>query len=196
MSMLPSQEVIQSELAPYEARFIQIIMDAWSQYRLFQRNHSLRFPRSRANVIWDWIAQGALEEFSGVDGISVTETDQTVWFRLSEAVVFRFKKADADGYSRNFPTQSALAFVDPQQDVFGLAQAACVDVVYILDPSETEIQDIRIVLRNNNRMEWQYSILLSEQVTLMPKPVEAAPEAPRVVIKIADDQVGKASNDE
>lgn len=100
----------------------------------------------------------ATEEFRNTP-VQVEEKGGTCNFILG-GLLFRLKKLDRRGFSRNFATQMSLDFY-AQVEIDGIPSVLRLDIGYILNSAATAIEEIRVVRREGNRKKWDYSIPLS-----------------------------------
>jgi hypothetical protein len=99
-----SQEEVQALLKPLHSRMARIVLDAWDDWK--QKSHEIgsRFARTSANVVFERIIARAIPEFDSMPGMYIKTGHQTVHFLYQSAVLFRFKRGDENGLSRNYPT--------------------------------------------------------------------------------------------
>jgi len=88
------------------------------------------------------------------------------------------KKADQRLLSRNYPTQSALAFVDQTRDMFG--GIARLELVYLLDDSETSIERVVLMQRHKNSVAWMIDLLGQDPMAQNVIPFAEPPSTPDV----------------
>lgn len=144
-------------IGPVETKISEAVLYAWSAW-LSTPNKSYFCARTRANIVWD-IATRALEEkLDPMPSIHVNRSSNTCMFMIGQQLTFRFKKADENGVSSNYPTPMALAFHDPEQYVLGIPEAVKTEIVYVLNKIETEISTIKLVRRNGDAVAWSHSI--------------------------------------
>lgn len=158
--MLPSQSYVQNLLGPIEATLAKCVSDGWTRFQEIADRVPIGpgFARTRANLVWHFIADEACHSLSNIPDMLIRRTPHTVWFHYKGKVLFRFKKLDRDGFSKNFPTQQALAWHDPQAELLTDQAGHRLDIGYTLDPTESEIDDVRVICRNGGALEWQYCI--------------------------------------
>jgi hypothetical protein len=164
----PSMERVKSTLSPLEADLAQIPLDAFqgwlesSEYKY--TNHS----RIKTNIIWGRMVYLARKKFGDRPDIRFIEHYGTVSIvvdGLEHRVLFRLKKADKRGISKNVQTKLSNAFHDHQQrGLFGYLDPDRIEVVYILNNLGTKVQDIRVVGRNGKLLAWSYSILPQAEI--------------------------------
>ena len=172
MPDITDKEAILAVLKPIIPISEKIIRQSWSLYmQLIKEYPPFRYPRTKANLLWDWITTMARSEFDEVPNIKPLEQEQTVWFKYDDSIIFRFKKSNTDGYSRNFPTQAAIAYHNQQIELEGFPQIIRIEFVYIPNMTETDLEDIRVVCRNEDQIAWQESIMTSADVIhIIPEP--------------------------
>lgn len=180
----PRKDEIFSLLAPYHSTIGDCIGRAWKQYVSLLQNMPITSPRTRANLLWDWII-GFLKTDFAQTSVNFQDINQTTWFYISQDVVFRIKKCDEDGFTRNYPTQNALAYYDQDPNLEDMFPIIRLDIGYIVDDLGTAIKDIRVIFRTGSRVEWKYSILdsMSEIIDL---PAAQEPQKSRKVKPKAD----------
>ncbi|MEE3507778.1 MULTISPECIES: hypothetical protein [unclassified Pseudomonas] len=150
-----------SELAaiigPVETRISEAVLYAWSTW-LETPNKKYFCARTRANMIWDIATRTLEEKLDPLPSIHVNRSSNTCMFMIGQQLTFRFKKADENGVSSNYPTPMALAFHDPEQYVLGIPEAVKTEIVYVLNKLETEISTIKLVRRNGDTVAWSHPI--------------------------------------
>jgi len=166
----PNQTIVRQHLKPYEATLKKIILNAWEEWKVSPEYPRTRYKRTQACVVFERIVEGALEHLSFDARIHIEEKHESVTFLVDDTVLFRFKKANEQGMSSNYPTQLAMAYHDHEQDLFGLPEVQRVEVTYVLNQLQTEVDRILVVGRLKNAVSWQYDILntVSEEETTYP----------------------------
>ena len=134
----------------------KIIPNAWRKIHQSGLNFK---PRGRANIMWDEITQNAKNEWAASKDIKIVTGPQTTHYWIDDRVVFRFKKCDRNGYTSNIPTQNVLDFHNPEIEFS--QKIIRLEVGYVLNQDETEIQDILVIHRYNNTVNFAFSILSS-----------------------------------
>ena len=155
---VPERKDIETAMKPYEHDILDIVYGAWEDWREVYEVVQTIFARTRANFVHDRMVVRAHQAFSSKVGIRIIERNETFFFLVDDRVLFRFKKGDRKGLSRNVPTQMALAYHDHQQVFPGLPKIIRVDVVYVLNRLATLIDRVCIVGRDGARIEWVYEI--------------------------------------
>ena len=182
-----SQPEVEHRLAPFLPIIQRVILEAWRDWMESGKNGRWKRKRSRANYMWEELACRAEAAFSAHPHVHIHHKTQSCWFVI-EGVVYRFKKSDAKGLSKNYPTQAALDYHDQQQDLPGIPLTQRLETTYVLNKLETAIQDILLVARDAERVLWCSSILhRDEGGTVVPftsHPQTTPPATPAKTIKI------------
>lgn len=114
--------------------------------------------------MWEQVVDKCIAQLAGKQGVHIERRDESFGFFVNDDVFFRIKKADRGGLTSNVPTQSALAFHDPEKNLFGFRPIQRVEIVYQLNPLETEVADVAIVARDGAKVAWSARLLQSAQV--------------------------------
>jgi hypothetical protein len=155
--MTLSDDELAAIIGPVETKISEAILYAWSTW-LETPNKSYFCARTRANMIWDIATRTLEEKLDPLPSIHVNRSSNTCMFMIGQQLTFRFKKADENGVSSNYPTPMALAFHDPEQYVLGIPEAVKTEIVYVLNKLETEISTIKLVRRNGDTVAWSHPI--------------------------------------
>lgn len=153
---------VKKVLEPIQYEIENIVTKAWQDYR--DLTDSVIFKRTRANIVWDRMVSRALKWSEEEPLTRTIIKNNTVCFVIDNKLLFRFKKGDSLGYSNNVQTKLALAYHDPQKVLPGISSTHRVDVVYMLNPLETEVEDICVVSRTHNVVNYIFSIKGSNSV--------------------------------
>jgi hypothetical protein len=195
--MLVNETTVRETLRPYEAALVQAILGGWEDWRALQLGGRLRFvARSRACLVYDFIAQRAIAALAGDADVHVTCHDETAKFLFGKRVLLRFKKANYYGLGSNIQTQATLGFVDQQLDLPGFPNMHKVELVYVLNHLRTQIDQAVIVARDGDACLWSYPLpMVSDAVVPVPMPVPSAdePQGPRIKIRPADTEKKEAT---
>jgi len=150
-----AEEQVKDILAPHHSALLRIILNAWEDRK---KCPDMAFKRTIANAMWDYMIKHARIEFDDTPGIHVIDRPNTCLLHFDSGIVLRFKKGDDNNLSRNYPTNFALDFNDPQINLPSVPHATRVEVLYIPDREGVEIESIRVVKRNRDQPEWWYVI--------------------------------------
>jgi len=162
----PNLETVQSALLPLEAVLTDSFLRAWKDWQSSGLTHWRK--RGRANYVWEQAAHYASLDVGQMPGVTVIVKNESYHFLVNDVIAFRMKKADSSGFTRNYPTQEALAFHDPQLPLTGVPAEHRVEVTYTLNKAETDISDIVVVAREGDDIAWTYSLLRSDSVASLP----------------------------
>lgn len=147
-------------LEPFHPELLSIVHNAWKDWKSCPPHMS--YARTRANVVWDCMITHARITFEDTPGVHFIERPNSCYLYFEPGLVVRFKKADENNRSKNFPTNLALDFNDPQINLPAVPTATRVEVVYQLNREESGIASVRVVQRNHSNVAWVYKI---EQAT-------------------------------
>jgi hypothetical protein len=185
-----SQAEVEARLTPYKARIVRIILSAWADWMASGKSGRWKRRRSRANYMWEELACRAEEGFANDPSVRIHPKNQSCLFLVGD-LVFRFKKSDASGLTSNYPTQSALDYHDPQEDLPGIPRVQRLEVTYVLNKLELAVQDILLVARDQGNVLWCSSLLrndvgenvVSITVPATPKPPTPTPKTIKIPVK-------------
>lgn len=154
---LISQEDAEQVLKPYADHFVTVIRSAFDDWLTGPYTHQMQRKSLRANVISNQMLANARRVFEGVDGIRVDDVPGYTGLLVGDNIFVRMKKADEKLMSRNYPTKSALAFVDQSKDMFG--GLVRLELVYQLGAFGTEIERIALLQRHKSKIVWHIDLL-------------------------------------
>lgn len=188
--MLADQTAVEATLKEFEPAILRVVHRAWIEVRQLPLSAPLEFPRTRACLVQDIMVRRAKAEFSDNPRVRIVARDETIKFVFDEAVVARFKKADASGLGSNIQTQAVMQFVDQQQELPGLPDMHKVEVLYHLNKLQTQIEHVTVVARDDDRMLWHYAITPedSAQVVMFPAGQEEPQRGAKVKIRTQDSE--------
>ena len=171
-------------LGRYESTIIEVAHGAWSDWLGLPNRSRLRFARTRATVVHDFIVDRAITAFAGNADVRSIVKDETAKFLFDRRVLVRFKKGDGNGLGCNIETQAVLAFTDPQLLIPGLPDVQKVDVVYVLNDLQTMIERVAVSARDNDVRLWSYDIEDSRSAPVLPLPMPSAPDEGGRVVRL------------
>jgi hypothetical protein len=134
-------------------------------------------PRTRANVIYEHIAQEARRRFEGRQGVVLTNKHGFLTINIGSDFILRFKKLDAYGQSRNVQTKQQKLF-SLQMQMFGLGDETRITAGYQLNALATEITDIKVVCPDGRRNAWGFSALEELEGEARPDSAPITPISP------------------
>lgn len=182
----PAKDKIEQVLKRLEQELYGIVRGAWQDWVQVSQLKTTKFSRTRANWVWDRMIYRACEAFSQVLGIRCVERFNSASFIVDNDVLFRFKKGDFRGLSHNVPTQLALAFHDHSIPLFDDIDFARVEVVYVLNQLETQIERVCVVGRDRLTVIWAYDIMSQRGMVEEFPTVEVERTSPEQLVQIRD----------
>lgn len=142
----------QATLQPYFSVIRRVVDGAWQDWLDNPLAAQMQHKRVRAMCVWNQFIARSRREFAGNADTQVTTLKEWEGLLFHDSVFMRFKKGSRELLSRNYPTSLALAYNDQKQDLFkGVSR---LELIYVLDPSETEVDRICIVQRHRNQIVW------------------------------------------
>jgi hypothetical protein len=164
--MVPSEEVVNRILHPFHDLLFDIVSGAWEDWLNSSEFAFIESPSTRASIVWSRTIGRAKAAFVEIPNITIRGRYNTYSFVVDDTILFRFKKGNQDGFTANYPTQTALAFHDHsdndpeclQASLFPMEDYLRVEVVYTLNNLQTELDRIRVVARNKSKIAWDYDI--------------------------------------
>lgn len=195
-----TQAEVEARLAPYKARIVRIILAAWADWIASGKRGRWKRKRSRANYIWEELVCRAEAAFANDPAVRIHPKNQSVLFVI-DGLAFRFKKSNASGLTKNYPTQTALDFHDQQEDLPGIPKVQRLEVTYVLNKLETAVQDILLVARDQGDVLWCSSLLRSDEggnvvsIPVSPAPPPPAPAPKTIKIPVKSKHEKKTENE-
>ena len=174
---IPAENAVRRCLEPRHPIIYDAVTGGWADCRAMPQIGWWRRKGTRAAMVWEGTVERAIQSFVDDEGVRVVNHFDTRSFLVDDTVLFRFKKGDVRLFSRNYPTQLALAFHDHRDDdLFGYGGLMRVEVVHTLNPRETEIESVVIIARDRRRVFWWYNIGGETRGRVLPFPVSAGPD--------------------
>ncbi len=149
---------VRNVLLEFEETILDAVYGAWRDWLASPHRAQIRFRRTRANLVHDFMVHRAVAAFDAHPDVHVIHQDETAKFLLKQKVLMRLKKGDANSLGSNIETQAVLAFTDPQMTIPGLPDVQKVDVVYVLNDLQTAVDRIAVTARDNDVRLWSYEI--------------------------------------
>jgi hypothetical protein len=165
-----SREQAEAKIQPYFGDLEKIVRLAWSDWLKCDLAPQMQHKRVRANYIWNQLIAHAKRQFHDQSEVHVENYANLDGILFDGNIFVRMKKASNKLYSSNYPTQAALAFHDQIQDIFG--GVARLELVYVLNQSETNIERITLIQRHNKNIGWMIDLLTSSTETQNIIPLE------------------------
>ena len=144
-----------------------------------------RRKATRANIVWEYAVQFLIEALAEDDGVRIIQHHDTVSFVFDCLVLVRFKKADLQLSTRNYPTQAAMDFDTPEADLFGFEGVQRVKAAYVLNRFETDIEWVGIVAHRSSALILAHEIGTKGEIAEFPilRPEQQEPAASKVLKK-------------
>jgi hypothetical protein len=181
---LITQAAAEAAVRPHFDDLVHVVQAAWKDWREASIASQMQHKRVRANYVWNQLIAHAKRRFDGHAVVRVETISRWDGLLVGDAIFIRMKKANRDLLSRNYPTQSALAFLDQTQDLFG--GVARLELVYLLDDSETSIERIVLMQRHRNSVAWMIDLfgeapMLQNVIPLSEPPAPTGSVAQRIM---------------
>lgn len=136
---------------------------AWNDWWTCEDRKKLsRWSRTRANNIFEYLATHLIEAFADDSEAQFIFQRETFKLILNSRLLIRFKKTGHNGLGSCIDTQENMAFEDPQMDLPGFPGIQKIEVDYVLNVTETGLEEIVVLARNGDTKMWGYSINLSQ----------------------------------
>lgn len=148
------QENIQNLLLPHAPMIVEALHYGWDTFHKTP-HHAMYDKTTRANMVYNL----AVEKLKTYPSFYTVKKNRTTYFSLQGQCVFRIKRTDKNGRSKNIRTGAVSDFHNPQFEFSDLPKAIKFEVGYIPNSTETEIYDIRIIFRNNAEISGSFSIV-------------------------------------
>jgi hypothetical protein len=131
--------------------------EAWKEFA--EAMPHIRVPlmsRTMANFVNDWVVQHARTAFLSVERVEAFEERGLFCLSFQRKILLRFKKADDDDMTRNYPTkqQMELGGQELQRLIPGWEEATWVSACYHFTPTLDAIDRIRITCRRSDHLLW------------------------------------------
>jgi hypothetical protein len=162
-----------------EAKIYRAFQQAWADSAQVRARYP-RWPRTRANMIFERLAIRLQEQFIDDPGIHFTFHDETVKIIADQRLMARCKKADSRGLGHNVPTEANDLFCD--QGALGFhAPLDKVEIVYVVNEFATGISQVLVQARDGDARLWAYEIddtALAPTALVTPLPTPAPSAVP------------------
>ena len=183
-------------LSVFEPIILNVVCGAWDDWMRSPHRAQIRYPRTRACLMHDFMVKRAIEAFDEIPDVRIIHQDETAKFLFKQELLIRLKKGSANYLGSNIKTQAVLNFINPQMIIPGLPDIQKVDVVYILNDIETKIDCVAVTARNNGTRLWTYYIEGLHSVSILPlSQPNAPPDLGAVVRSRGVGAVDKKIND-
>jgi hypothetical protein len=152
-----TQEEAEQTVRPFAEQCVAVIRSAFDDWLQGPYTHQMQRKSLRANIISNQMLANARRVFDNVPGVRVDDVPGYTGLLVGDNIFIRMKKADENLMSRNYPTKSALAYVDQSKDMFG--GLVRLELVYQLGAYGTKIERIALLQRHKRRVVWHIDLL-------------------------------------
>lgn len=156
---LVAQQIALAELDAHLEALATVAVQAWDRYHLLPAADRMIFgARERANCVHAYMVHYAAEYVAVAPGtIRCFKLNQMCGIVIDNKYAIRFKKLDEDSKSRNQPSRQVKEF-QSQIELVGIDASHHFDVGYVLNLSETDILDVRLVHPAGEGIAWAKSL--------------------------------------
>lgn len=177
---LADEQAVRTVLTKYETAIFHAVRSGWEDWRALQLGGRLLFAaRSRACLVYDFIVQRAAAAFTDDTAVRVLRRNETVKFVFDNTVALRFKKAADNGLGSNIHTQSTLDFVDQEQELPGFPNVHKIEVVYVLNALQTQVDQVLVAARDGDICLWNYVLTPDTTAEIIPLPLSLTADTDR-----------------
>ncbi len=154
---LITQEEAEQAVRPFASQCVAVIRSAFDDWLEGPYTHQMQRKSLRANIISNQMLANARRVFDNVPGVRVGDVPGYTGLLVADNIFIRMKKADENLMSRNYPTKSALSYVDQSKDMFG--GLVRLELVYQLGAYGTKIERIALLQRHKSKVVWHIDLL-------------------------------------
>jgi hypothetical protein len=154
---LITQEEAEQAVRPFAEQCVAVIRSAFDDWLQGPYTHQMQRKSLRANIISNQMLANARRVFDNVAGVRVDDVPGYTGLLVGDNIFIRMKKADENLMSRNYPTKSALSYVDQSKDMFG--GLVRLELVYQLGAYGTKIERIALLQRHKSKIVWHIDLL-------------------------------------
>lgn len=179
---VPTEEDVRSVLHPgREAKLHRAFHQAWRDVIVDQAKYS-RWPRTRANMMFERLAEHLQESFDDDPKVVFCFADETVKISFDDTLLARCKKADDRGFGHNVPTQAVLRFCHATQELLLFPGLQKIEILYVVNRTGTALQRIVVQARDGDMRLWAYPLDGAESggaatpVVPLPRPPTPPPQ--------------------
>lgn len=195
---IPNEDIVR-EVLERHARDIscrEAVEQAWSSVASEYPTRAWWRRKSTARALmWEHSVDNAVTAFEGAPGVNVVSQNDTYSFIFDDAVLLRFKKANIQLISSNYPTLSARLFHRHEPDLFGHEGLHRVEVAHVFNQFESRLDWIGVVAREGKEVLWDFELRSGGGVVeTLRTPAPSSPAADRVLRPVKPD-ADEASED-
>ena len=182
---VPIEGVVREVLARHDRDVLcrRAVEDAWDTVKREYPNRAWYRRKSTTRaLVWEHSVKNAVANFDEAPGVAIIPVKDTYSFLFDDTVLVRFKKANTQFLSSNYPTLSALLFHRHDRDLFGHEGHHRVEVAHIFDRLGVNLSWVGVIARDGRNVLWTSELraggAIIEQFPVQP---ELAPVADRVL---------------
>jgi hypothetical protein len=141
-------------------------------------------------LVWEHSVNNAIAAFEGDAGVHPVSHFDTTSFVFDDVVLARFKKAEINLHTSNYPTLLARMFHRHEnEDLFGFSGHHRVEIAHVTNRFGTELEWLGVVARERNQVLWSFELRRGGATNVTPFPAMAptAPAADRVLHPVKPD---------
>lgn len=160
-----------------EEKVVLAILQAWNDWLTCPvKSQYSRWPRTRANMVFERLADHLQKTFADDEGVNFYFQDETIKIVFDNKLLVRCKKADGSGFGSNVETQASLAF-ESQADLPGFEGHQKIEILYTINRTGTAITSIIVQARDGDMRLWQYPLDIAADggAAIVPLPEPTAP---------------------
>jgi hypothetical protein len=151
-------------LKVHEEAITALVREAWNSLRSLPKEQLLVLDATaRANIVSCQMRFRATKYFESV-GVPVYEYNRALLFLLGGRLALRFKKLDDELRSSNIPTRQVAA-MRGQLPLPGIGDVSFIDVGYVLDREQLDIERICAVCLNGDEDFWEYDLVTGSDIS-------------------------------
>jgi hypothetical protein len=187
---VPAHDEARAIITPErEEKIVRAFSSAWTDWeRCPDRGRYSRWPRTRANMVFERLAERLQEAFDDDAGVRFHFQDETIKVVFDDQIVARVKKANGLGLGQNIRTGAVAQFVEAQSDIDGFGEHKKIEIVYFLNLLQTAIRSVVAQARDGNMQIWVWTLGKgAEGAEIVPFPLPDPPRGPSR--DVADDIV-------
>lgn len=151
-----SKEEASRVIAPHFPNIISAWNQSWDDWLNSIYAANMQDKRVRADCVWNQFNSHAQQLFDGNPDVLAAKKGRVKGLVFDNRIFVRLKKAKYGLLSANVPTQASLDFHNTQLSVFG--DEARLELIYILNKAETNVERIVLVQRHLNTIIWSLDV--------------------------------------
>ena len=197
----PDETIVRQVLAENgrDALLRAAMLNGWGDLKEKQPDRAWwRRRATRAALVWEYSVNHAIDAFKDDKGVQVVPHFDTISFIMDDAVLVRLKKADLELKSSNYPTLLASLFHHHDADLFGYSGLQRVEIAYVLNRFQTDMDWVGVVAREGKKPLWHFELADGQAATnLLNLTEQQKPSAARLarLRKSDDDKRRTEEND-